>query len=173
MCVCVCTSVCVCLYISCVRAYCRRVQRGLNPKHSNLNPCEQALWTCPTRLRRWQYPSASSVLMCAPRSSCPAFRSRCVCVCMCVCERESVCVCVCVCVCRRCIVLLFACMCIHVARVCLHISACMHTICMNVYAHLCAIRTRSHDGKHTIFCKYSPLSSYMTYLTSGRMACED
>ena len=51
---------------------------------SVLSPWFQALWTCPTRLRRWQYPSASSVLMCAPRSSCPAFRSRCVRVCACV-----------------------------------------------------------------------------------------
>jgi hypothetical protein len=57
-------------------------------------------------------------------------------------------------------------------RVCLHISACMHTICMNVCAHLCAVRTRSNEGKHNIFCKYSPLSIYITYLTNGLMACE-
>ena len=90
LCLCVCIHMFVCIYISCVRVYCRRGQRGLNPKPSNLNPCEQALWTCPTQLRRWQCPSASSALMCAPRSSCPAFRSRCVrvCVCVCVCERE-------------------------------------------------------------------------------------
>jgi hypothetical protein len=132
----VCVCVCVYLYISCVHAYCRRFQRGLNPK-----PVVSGIVDVPNAVATLAVPIRIFSVDVRPKKLMPGVSVK-VCVCVYVCVRERVCVCMCVCVCVPSLYCVAVRMHVYTCGTCVPAHICMHAY--NLHECVCSPLRDTH-----------------------------